>query len=120
MPAGNYDFVGVEAIEQGATWRKQTTYKDSNLVPYDLTGFKAKMQARRSYAAPDPIIDLTTENGGITLGGTAGTINLFLSATQTAALYVYQGIYDLDLISPGGDVLRYLQGYIDISQGVTK
>lgn len=120
MPAATYDYTGTESIEQGATWRKKIIYADPSNVPIDLTGYTAKMQARRSYSAPTPIIDLSTSNGGITLNPTAGEINLLLTAAQSAALFVYSGIYDLDLISPGGDVIRFLQGYLDVSQGVTK
>jgi hypothetical protein len=118
MPAGNYDYTGDQSVEQGETWRKTQVFKDSTGALYDLTGFKAVMAAKRSYNAVDQIVNLTTENGGIVLGGPNGTIDLLLTAAQTKVIYIYQGIYQLDLISPGGDIIRFLEGYLDVKQGL--
>lgn len=85
MPAAAQDFI----IKQGDTWSRPLTWKspDSGGVyhPVDLTGYSARMQIRLSTAAP-VIKELSTANGGITLGGAAGTLDLLLTATETAAL----------------------------------
>ncbi len=65
------------------------------------------------------ILVLTTENGGLILGGATGTISLQASATTTAALSGGSYVYDLELVS-GGVVTRLLQGSFNVSLEVTK
>jgi hypothetical protein len=112
----NYNLV----IYQGANLSQVFTWQDSNQTPVNLTGYTARMQARTSIEAPTPFIDLTNANGGVTLGGSAGTVTVTMTATQTAAITETVGIYDLELVSPGGIVTRFLQGTVVISREVTR
>jgi hypothetical protein len=111
-------------IYQGSTFRWHATFKNgSPAVVTDLTGYTARMQARGSIAdANPPLLTLTTENGGITLGGVLGTIDLFLSATATAAITWTEAVYDLELIgpTPNFDVTRRIYGPIVVSPEVTR
>ncbi len=107
-------------VNQGSHFTLPITWKDQNQVPINLTGFTARMQARRTHDATTHFIELTTENGGITLGGAAGTITLSLSAAATAAISAETGVWDLELISSGGIVTRLIQGEITISKEVTR
>ena len=107
-------------VEQGATFSRVITWRDANEAAINLTGYTARMQARRSIGAGSTFINLTTENGGITLGGAAGTITLTISATDTAALTEQSGHYDLEVVSAGGVVTRLLQGEITVSKEVTR
>ena len=56
-------------IEQGATFRQVFRWQDKSKQPFDLTGFTAKLMMRQSVASPSTLKTLTTENGGIVLGG---------------------------------------------------
>lgn len=117
MPAAQQTFT----IEQGATWRQPLTYEDSNGDPVDLTGYTARMQVRKKTSTPDPpLLDLTTENGGITLGGTDGTILLEATDEQTAALDFKTGRYDLELYPGDGTTKRLLMGSVILSREVTR
>lgn len=109
-------------IEKGATFIYNLTWKDSNNSPVDLTDYTARMQVRQKYTSDVKLLDLTTENGGITLGGVAGTIAIVGSATDTAAIAdnIKSGVYDLELISPTGTVKRLLEGEVDIRPEVTR
>lgn len=107
-------------VIQGATFQKVITWKDENGVAINLTGYTARMQARVEYESAAPFINLTTENGGITLGGAAGTITLSISATATAAITQERGYWDIELISGSGIVYRLLQGNVSVSKEVTK
>lgn len=113
---GDYDFT----IYQGATFSRILTWKDGNEDPVDITGFTARMQIRESVDAADPFLSLTTENGGIALGGAAGTITLTISSTGTAALSQSSGVYDLEMIDGDGIVSRLLEGSVLISREVTR
>ena len=115
MVAGKYDLT----IEQGATLAQVFTWKDSAGVVINLTGYTARCHVRRRLEDTDKIMDLTTENGGITLGGVLGTITLNASATVTAQLSG-NGVYDLEMISSGGQVTRLLQGKVSFNANVTR
>jgi hypothetical protein len=115
MAATTYDLL----IEQGATFSQVITYKD-NGVAVNLQGFTARMQVRATLEAATALIELTTANGRIALGGTAGTITLTISATDTEALTSGRGVYDLELVSGSGIVTRLLQGVATISRNVTR
>jgi hypothetical protein len=79
------------------------------------------MQARTSHIATgSPVLTLTTENGKISLGGTAGTITLNLTATETAAITQSSLAYDLELVSAGGVVTRLVEGQINLTPEVTR
>lgn len=99
-------------VEQGATFRVQLMYTDENDEPVNLTGRRAHMQIRKRSGTP-PLLDLTTENGGIVLGS-GGEIDIYIGARGTATL-TRKAKYDLHLIDNdnidevdrvfGGDVL---------------
>lgn len=111
------------SINQGATYRKTFTYKagpENAPVAVDLTGYTARMQLRESQESADVLVELNTENGGIALGGIAGTIALYLSAAATAAFTWTGAVYDLELIAPNGDVLRKLEGAVTVRPEVTR
>lgn len=77
------------------------------------------MQVRTDYTAATAILTLTTENGGITLGGALGTIVLSVAATVTRTLEPGSYVYDLELVS-GNVVTRLLQGGFVVNAEVTR
>lgn len=107
-------------IEQGATFQLDLVWKDSLGAPINLTGYTARMQVRYKLADAVPLLSFTTENGAITLGGAAGTISVVGTATQTDALTVKKGVYDLELVSAGGIVTRLIEGSVVITPQVTR
>ena len=115
MAATTYDLL----IEQGATFSQLITYKEAG-VAVSLVGYTARMQVRSTLESATTVVELTTANGRIALGGAAGTITLTISATDTAALTAGRGVYDLELVSGSGIVTRLLQGVATISRNVTR
>ena len=113
---GKYDLF----ILQGATLSAQFIWTDEEDALINLTGYTARLKAREGIDSTNAFLDLTTENGGITLGGAAGTITLNMTAAATAALTTQIGFYDLELISGASFVTRLLQGRIIISREVTR
>lgn len=106
---------------QGANFDYTLTWQ-TNGTPVNITGYTARMQVRESYDAGTAIVSLTN-GSGITLGGTAGTIGLSLSATATAALDGtpnVQSIYDLELVSGTGYVTRLVEGRFMVYPEVTR
>lgn len=115
MSAGTYHI----KIEQGATFSLTLTYKDSNDAAIDLTNYTARMQLRRRINDTTTLLEATTENGRIALGGAAGTVVITVLATDTANLDPVDGVYDLEIIS-GTAVTRLLGGTFDVSPEVTR
>jgi hypothetical protein len=95
---------------------------DNQMTRKDLTGFTASLKVKRKLPSGElettSIIELTTENGGIVLGGVNGTIDLFISATTTATLPSTNAFYDLKLIN-GAIIETALSGTATIKETVT-
>ena len=107
-------------IYKGATFEKVWTWKPGG-VPMDFTGCSARMQIRPDYDSSTILLELTTENGGITLGPD-GEIRLWVGATQTALIDWDGGVYDLEIQYPAGPdhADRLLQGSVSVSGEVTR
>jgi hypothetical protein len=118
MPAGEVDIY----IEQGATWSLPLLWRepDPSTTPIDLTGYTARMHIRKKITDTEYSVELTTENGGITLGGAAGTILLLITAEESTTIAIKTGVYDLELIANDGTVTRLLQGAVEVNQEVTR
>lgn len=124
MPAATYDLVpnnnGRPYIEQGATFDITLTCRDEAGVLVDLTGYTARMQIRANKKATTTLLELTTENDRIVMGGAAGTIQLVLPATVTAAIDWTRGVYDLEIVNADGFVQRLWQGDVEVDKEVTR
>jgi len=109
-------------IRKGGTLRKPYTYKAGTpAAAVDLTGYTARMQIRSDIDSATVLKELTTENGGIALGGIAGTIEFYISATDTAAFDFTTAVYDLELIAPiTGDVKNLFGGMVILHKEVTR
>lgn len=107
-------------INQGATFRHKFTWKDSKGRAINLTGYIARLQARETIESDIAVLTLTTENGGVVLGGSAGTISLYLSDEATALVTAKKLVYDLELEASNGDVVRLVSGSINVSFEVTR
>ena len=116
MNPGKYNMI----CPQGTTFSKQLTYTIDS-VPVDLTTYTARMQVREKYTSKTSVIDITTENGGIALGGDAGTIDLYISDEITSLLPAKDYVYDLELISgPQTYVYRLIEGKFIVTPEVTR
>jgi hypothetical protein len=122
MAAGPHDIY----MEQGSTLRVQFVYGTSSLpnpvaveTPYDLTGCSAKAQFREKYGMP-VLLELSSDNGDIVLGGPLGTIEMVATADQTDTVIVRRGKWDLELTYTNGDVKRILMGNLYNSLAITR
>src|SRR6056300_1385131 len=81
---------------QGATWDLSITYTDADGDPIDLSNHSARMQVRQSYTSTDTVLDLSS-GSGITLGGSAGTIDITVPAATTVGVAPLRYVYDLEV-----------------------
>jgi hypothetical protein len=115
MIPGKYNII----CPQGTTFNQQLIYSLNN-VPINLTGFSARMQIREKHTTPHTQLNLTSSNGGLTLGEEDGTIIINVSATQTAAIHAKEYVYDLELVSSSNLVTRIIEGKFIVTPEVTR
>lgn len=108
-------------IYQGATFSREFRWQTGTpAADVNLTGYTARMQIRRKLTDEDVVLELTTANGGIVITNAAqGRFTLNATATQTEALEIRSGVYDVEFVS-GATVTRLLQGAVTVSPEVTR
>ena len=114
MSAGEYDII----CEQGATFARTLTVKDSSGTARNLSSYSGKMQVRRTIGASSVLIELSTTNGRMALNS-SGEIALSITASDTAAI-TDGGVYDLEITSSGGAVERVVEGDFNLIPEVTR
>jgi hypothetical protein len=110
--------------DQGATFeRTMTIYNPSvggaSATPVNLTGYSARMQVRPETDSNEIMVELTTENGRLTLGGVAGTIEMEIEADVTET-FDTDGVYDLEIYNNAGKVYRVIKGRFVVEPEVTR
>lgn len=116
-PAGLYNIVA----DQGATFSRTITWTDSAKKPINITNYTAKMQVRATVESSAVILELTTQNGRISLGGVLGTVTLNVPASVMQNVVADKYVYDLELIAPTtGVVNRLVQGNFAVRAEVTR
>lgn len=105
--------------DQASTYQLAITWLDPTGQPVNLDGYTAKMQVRLGYPEPSAVVTISSDNGEITLGGSAGTINLEISAEKMAPLAARVYVYDLRLDN-GAVVTRLIEGTFTVQATVTR
>lgn len=116
--------------EQGSTFRRSLFIEQPDLVTdptgatyedFDLSGYTARMQVRRTIDSATFLLELTTENGALTINPAEAINEIFIdvSASVTASVST-SGVYDMEIIDPSGIVSRILEGNFTVSPEVTR
>jgi hypothetical protein len=126
MIAGIYNLT----CEQGTTFSRLIEIEQPDLVndpsgqtyiEYNLSGYRARMQVRRTVDNAAYLVSLTSENGGLRVvpGIYENQMQIFMSASVTASI-TQSGVYDIEIISAEGTVSRVLQGSFTLIPEVTR
>lgn len=115
MIAGPHNFT----ISQGATFRSRIRLWNPDETPFNFTGYTARMQIRSKISDPTFYVELTTENGRITLDNATNSINLYLPDEVTRTI-PRDGVYDLEIESSYGEVSRVIEGLVRLKPEVTR
>ena len=110
-------------LEQGATYDKFWIWKTGPTgaeVPVDLTGCTARAQIRPELESSTVLLDLTTVNGRIILGGVPGKIRILITDEDTALLTFDSAVYDLFIDFPDGSSVRRMAGPVALIKRVTR
>ena len=103
-------------LEQGTSFNTTITLDDVYGEVYDLSGYTAHSQMRKSYYSSNATaIFSTTINHG------SGLIILDLDAPTTANIKAGRYVYDVVITDPMvGTTTRVLEGIIEVSPRVTR
>lgn len=116
----------------GTTWRKAFVLATDTTtpVPIDLTGYEARMQVREAIDATTVLVylattalveDTGTDNWGeITIEEADGRVSLYISDEVTSTFAIGSYVYDVELVSSGGEVDCPLYGKFKVSGEVTR
>lgn len=126
MRAGTYDMT----CEQGSTFVRTleietpdpTDPTGETFLPFNLAGYTARMQVRRTVDSSTVLVSLTTENGRILINplpADENIIKVFMTDEVTSGI-AQGGVYDLEIESADGMVSRVLQGNFTLSPEVTR
>lgn len=109
-------------IPAGTSWSQLINWKTGTPpVAVNTTNFSARMQLRSSYSSAAAAVELTSEinNGRIALTN-SGNITLSLDPTVTSRIRAGDYVYDLELVSSGGQVTRLLEGTVKVTPEATR
>ena len=117
-PAGLYNITA----DQGSTFSRTIVWKDPAKKPILMHGYTARMKVRKSNSDPTVVLELTTENGGISLGETDGTITILASDETMRDIPSDKYVYDLELAGPDANIYVYklLYGNFVVRAEVTR
>ena len=115
-------------VYEGATFYQEFTWEiGTPPVPVDLDGMTARMQARDDISDEDPVLDLTTENGGVIILSptVSGGYAIKIKPSETAGLCTTHEkrvlVYDLFLDhGTDDDTGKQQKGKININPSVTR
>jgi len=107
-------------INQGSTWNQTYQLIDELGLPFNLSGYTARLQCRPTIESEIVLFECTTENGGITITPAFGVVSVDLTDVQTTALnFTMVAVYDLELYH--ADITERMSfGNVTLSLEVTR
>ena len=104
-------------IDAGADYSTTVTVTDGTGAVYDLTGFTAAAQIRKTYESSAATVAFTV---AFASDRTTGQLDLTLTGAQTAAVTAGRYVYDLLITSSAGALTRVVEGIAQINPRVTQ
>lgn len=103
-------------IDQGSDFFSSVTVEGANGLPFDLTGYSARGQIRRSYASQ------TAYPFTVLINSPAdGEIEISLGKTATTQMKAGRYVYDIEITdSSTGDRTRVVEGQVEVTPGVSR
>lgn len=115
-------------LEEGADWvvsfRKGTMSNpnnplDSDFTPTDVTGWTVTMKVRQA-GPPAGGRELLDTSAYWTVGGADGRFTMSVPASETVGLGFTEGVYAIELTTPGGVPMRQWEGRVVYSPRVNR
>jgi len=106
-------------IEQGTDWDDEVLLVDDGGDPIDLTGYTARSSIKRSADDAEALVEMSTDNGRISIGATTGSVYRTLTSSETVNFDWHSGIHDMILISGSGRITRVCAGAVTVLPRLT-
>lgn len=103
-------------MDQGATFNRTLTLKDDSGTVVNLTGNTFAGQIRTSAHSGT----IAGTFSFVITNASGGVFTWKMSPTITAALPAQQCVYDVEMTQANGDVVRLLEGFVDVKANVTR
>jgi len=104
------------SIDQGSDFTSTVTVEGSDGVVFNLTGYTARGQIRKSYTSTTAINFTAAINSP-----SQGAIQLTLTAAQTRAMKAGRYLYDVEVVQTStSKVIRVVEGQAEINPSITR
>lgn len=118
--AGVYHF----DADKGSTWRQSLVLKNADGTAMDLTGYSARMSVK---SAANSALAALVDVSCVISDPKAGKIDMEISAANSSKMQIYgdsyldivKAVYDIEIYTASGFVVRVLQGFFRICPEVT-
>lgn len=111
-------------MDQGTDFDPTFIIRNPDKSPFNLTGYDARMMVRETYDSAEPVLSLDITNGKLDFTSTPGRIKLDIRPADTTDIAfsgeAFNGVYDLEVVSPSGVVTRAAMGAFIINREVTR
>lgn len=101
-----------------------TTYTNGGVIEYnkpvDLTGYKARMQVRKTVSSTEVLYEASTDTGEIDIDLALSTITINIEASATQNFGFTAAVYSVELYKTDGTVLPFLTGNLTLVQEITR
>lgn len=98
--------------DQGCTFSSTIFVNGSTNEPFNLTGYSARGQIRKSYASTNFVAFTCVIQGG--------SVVISLTATQTRAMKAGRYLYDVEIYNTANNVVRIAQGIFEVDPSTIK
>jgi len=106
-------------VNQGENYDLTATLTNTDGTPVNINGYALRGKVRYSYGSTGVLVNLAPT----IVNATSGIINFTLTPSETAALPVTVGVYDIERYvagqSPELTVVRVLQGTVTVTPEVS-
>ena len=104
------------SIDQGSDFTSIVTVEGSDGIAFNLTGYTARGQIRKSYASTTAV-NFTAAVSSPSLG----QIQLNLTAAQTRSMKAGRYLYDIEVVQTStSKVIRVVEGQVEINPSITR
>ena len=104
-------------IDQGTDFNSVINVLGADGLAYDLTGYTARGQIRKSYTSSSAVSFACT----IMSPATDGRIQLALTSTQTGGMKAGRYLFDIEIVETStGAVSRVVQGQVEVNPRITR
>jgi hypothetical protein len=102
-------------IDQGSDYEALVEVEAADGSAADLNGYTARGQMRKTYGS------LTSFDLGATVADPDnGTVRIFMSHELTSTIKAGRYVYDIEVVSDNGSVVRVIEGQVEVTPNVTR